>query len=303
MTTSTVARPVAEEPAVQRPVADPAYTQPASSEPGQPESGYGRRTRGGRIHLATIGLIAALASAWGGIVPFVGPTFGYSADGSSSWEWNLPHAMLALLPGAVGVCLGLFVMARSRSVDVGRGRFTLSMAGMIMILCGAWFALGPWVWPVLSSSSHYFVPASGLRLLEYVLGYSVGTGVIIAACGGYIDGWASRFDRRALRRSAATAPVVAERETRVARDDAAGSRDDAAGSQDDAAGYGRQGTGAELDAPVMREGVGRNEAGPATYASMIGRERVSGDVPTENEEFAEENTAVGDQHGTTRSGV
>ena len=61
------------------------------------------------------------------------------------------------------------------------------------MLCGAWFALGPFVWPVISSSGGYFVAASRLSLLEYELGYSIGTGLIIVMCGAFVDGWASRL--------------------------------------------------------------------------------------------------------------
>ena len=55
----------------------------------------------------------------GGIVPYIGPLFHFDADRSGSWHWNLAHAVLALAPGAIGVLLGLFVVAQapaSRSV-------------------------------------------------------------------------------------------------------------------------------------------------------------------------------------------
>src|SRR5271170_8087752 len=32
-------------------------------------------------------ILALLLSAWAGIVPLVGPTFGFAADGRSSWTW------------------------------------------------------------------------------------------------------------------------------------------------------------------------------------------------------------------------
>ena len=40
------------------------------------------------------GFLALLLSAWAGIVPFVGPSFGFSADGTASWTWNLVHGLL-----------------------------------------------------------------------------------------------------------------------------------------------------------------------------------------------------------------
>lgn len=150
------------------------------------------RLRLGRVGLGTAGVVAVLASAWGGIVPYVGPLFGFSADGAGSWYWNLAHAMLALVPGAVGVLLGLFVIAESRGVVIGKGRLSLAMAGTLLILCGAWFAIGPYAWPVLTNNGTYFNSATHMRFLTYELGYSVGVGLVLVMCGAFVAGWASR---------------------------------------------------------------------------------------------------------------
>jgi hypothetical protein len=153
----------------------------------------GTRVRLGRVGLALAGVIALLASAWGGVVPYVGPLFGYSADGSDAWHWSLPHAFLALVPGVVGVLLGLMIVAESRGITVGKGRVSLATAGTLLMVCGAWFAIGPLAWPVVfTSSSGYFVATSHLGLLENEVGYSIGTGLILVICGAFVDGWASR---------------------------------------------------------------------------------------------------------------
>ena len=68
----------------------------------------------------------------------------------------------------------------------------LTLAGVIAVLCGAWFVIGPYAWPVITSSSGYFVAASPLRELANVVGYSLGTGVILASLGAFAIGWASR---------------------------------------------------------------------------------------------------------------
>jgi hypothetical protein len=153
----------------------------------------GTRVRLGRVGLALAGVIALLASAWGAVVPYVGPLFGYSADGSDAWHWSLPHAFLALVPGVVGVLLGLMIVAESRGITVGKGRLSLATAGMLLMVCGAWFAIGPLAWPVVfTTSSGYFVATSHLGLLEDEVGYSIGTGLILVICGAFVDGWASR---------------------------------------------------------------------------------------------------------------
>jgi hypothetical protein len=161
----------------------------------------------GRFGIGAAGVVAVLVSAWGGIVPYVGPLFNYSGDGSGSWHWNLVHAVLALAPGILGVLLGLFVIAESRGVVVGRGRLSLATAGTLLMVCGAWFAIGPLAWPVLSNGSGYFVASTHLRVLAYEVGYSIGTGLILVICGAFVDGWASRHQPKA---TAVTLPPQAD---------------------------------------------------------------------------------------------
>jgi len=60
------------------------------------------------------------------------------------------------------------------------------------MICGAWFAVGPLAWPVISNGSGYFIATTHLRVLAYEVGYSVGTGLILVVCGAFVDGWASR---------------------------------------------------------------------------------------------------------------
>jgi|HubBroStandDraft_6_1064221.scaffolds.fasta_scaffold218611_2 hypothetical protein len=173
------------------------------------------RVRLGRVGLGTAGVVAVLASAWGGIVPFVGPLFNFSGDGSGSWHWNLAHAVLALAPGAAGVLLGLFVIAESRGIVVGKGRLSLAAAGTLLMVCGAWFAIGPLAWPVLSNSGTYFAASSHLRLLAYEVGYSIGVGLVLVVCGAFVDGWASRHQPKATVVPDATAndPAVGQAAT------------------------------------------------------------------------------------------
>jgi hypothetical protein len=162
-----------------------------------PEIDAAAKVRLGRFGIGTAGVVAILASAWGGIVPYVGPVFGFSGDGSASWHWNLAHGVLALAPGIAGVLLGLFVLVESRGITVGKGRLSLATAGTLLMVCGAWFAIGPLAWPVLSNSGAYFVGGTHLRVLAYEAGYSIGTGFLLVVCGAFVDGWASRHQRKA----------------------------------------------------------------------------------------------------------
>jgi hypothetical protein len=133
-----------------------------------------------RLFLA--GFVALIASAWGGIVAFVGPTFGFSADGTGSWHWDLSHALLALIPGAMGCVVGVALMGYSRSRS--RTFLGLGVIGLLAVVSGAWFAIGPLAWPVLYGSRSYFVGATPLRELAYLVGYSLGPALILAVAGG-----------------------------------------------------------------------------------------------------------------------
>jgi hypothetical protein len=163
------------------------------------------RVRVGRSGIGTVGVLTVLISAWGVLIPFVGPAFGYRGTGEPSWHWSNAHLVLALVPGVVGFLMGLVILQGTGRVAVGRGRISLAVAGLIAMLCGAWFIIGPLAWPVITNNGAYFAPAAPLRSLAYQVGYGLGTGLILAVCGGYVMGWASRHQRSAV----ATAPAVA----------------------------------------------------------------------------------------------
>ncbi len=135
--------------------------------------------------IETAGVLIVLLGAWGGIVPFVGPLFGFSGDGSAAWRWNMAHALLGLAPGAVAVAAGLLVMLAGGALYRPGG---LVVGGFFAALCGAWFVIGPVAWPVLGHSSTYLVQARPLRELAYWAGYSLGTGALLVGVGAFVLG-------------------------------------------------------------------------------------------------------------------
>jgi len=171
----------------------------------------GARMDGGRTGIVNVGVLTILISAWGALIPFVEPIFGFHATGTPSLHWNAAHTLLAVVPGTVGVAMGIVVLWAASQVAVGRGRITLVWAGLITILSGAWFIIGPRAWPVITTHGLYFASASPLRGLLYQVGYALGTGVILVVCGGYVMGWASRHqisDSAAVSSDVASAPMV-----------------------------------------------------------------------------------------------
>ncbi len=146
----------------------------------------GRRTavRPYRLSIEMAGLLIVLLGAWGGIVPFVGPLFGFSGDGSSAWTLNMSHSMLSLAPGAVAVGCGLLVMLAGQFLA---GRRVLAFAGLVVAVCGAWFIIGPLAWPVLKGTT-FFVGDRPLRELAYWIGYSLGPGSLLVGLGAFVLG-------------------------------------------------------------------------------------------------------------------
>lgn len=136
------------------------------------------------------GILALLISAWAGIVPFLGPTFGFSADGAPSWTWNELHALGAVVPGAVGILMCLIVLACARRPMGLQSAGMLAASGFVLFLCGAWLTVAPLVWPVLVGP--YFHAASPLTTLEYWMGYASGPGLLMAAFGAMVIGRAGR---------------------------------------------------------------------------------------------------------------
>lgn len=135
-----------------------------------------------RLSVEMAGALACAVGAWGGIVAFVGPLFGYRADGTPAWTWNLPHAFLWLLPGAAAFVGGLAIIIGGRSVY--RRHVGLAVAGALVAIAGAWFIVGPLAWPVLEGAN-VFSPASALRELEYWVGCSLGPGGVLIALGSF----------------------------------------------------------------------------------------------------------------------
>lgn len=158
-------------------------------------AGGGRAAPSAPGGLLLIGFLALLDGAWGGIVPYLGPTFGYSSNGVSSFSWTTQHSLLYLIPGAVAVFCAfcLFTLTMSKSIF---GLFGVGTFGLLLAACGAWFILGVVAWPILYSSPAVFTAATPTGTFVNLLGYNLGPGIILALLGGMALGVA-RGGRRA----------------------------------------------------------------------------------------------------------
>jgi hypothetical protein len=139
------------------------------------------------LGMLTAGIGAVLVGAWAGIVPFVGPTFGYTLGASAAWRVTSDHVYLQLAPGAAGVVAGLvclgFVPGRDRA-PFWRG--VAVVAGLSAAAAGAWLVIGPDAYTVLRhvGANGRTLPTRSLAGLVTQVGYYLGPGVLLAVFGG-----------------------------------------------------------------------------------------------------------------------
>jgi len=135
------------------------------------------RTRGG-----VSGILLILLGAWGAIIPFVGPYFGYAYTPDTTWTYTTGRLWLSILPGAAAFLGGIMVLLAATRPAAMAG-------GFVALLGGVWFVVGapilavavgtgtngPGV-PVAGAGSAFSAPV--MRLLEG-LGFFYGLGVMI----------------------------------------------------------------------------------------------------------------------------
>lgn len=85
---------------------------------------------------AASGLLVVALGAWGALIPFVGPYFGYGFGSHAAWHYTANRMWLDILPGAVAVAAGMLMLSAAT-------RRAGMLAGLLGLAAGAWFAVGP----------------------------------------------------------------------------------------------------------------------------------------------------------------
>jgi hypothetical protein len=125
------------------------------------------------------GILLVLLGIWGGLVPFVGPIFGYAYTPDVAWHYTTGRLFLEILPAAATIVGGLLLLGSAN-------RMITLFGGWLAVVAGAWFAVGP----TLSRLFNGGVPAAGApastsatqAALEE-LGFFVGLGVVVVFLG------------------------------------------------------------------------------------------------------------------------
>ena len=124
-----------------------------------------------------------LLGIWGGLIPFVGPYFGYAFGSHATWDYTANRLWLDILP-AVAVVVGALVLLRAGHRVSGTLGSWLAIAG------GAWFAVGP---AVSRLWDHAAGPIGGplfgnTRQMLELVGYFYGLGIVIVGLAAFALG-------------------------------------------------------------------------------------------------------------------
>src|SRR5882724_1964418 len=156
------------------------------------------RTRG-----AASGVLLVLLGAWGGLVPFIGPHFGYAYTPNEAWTMTAGRLWLEVVPGAVAVLGGLILIgSANRAIGL--------WAGWLTAVAGAWFAVGPVISRLWGGQPQPGSPVGGSTVTSVVeeIGFFTGLGVVIVFLAATALG---RFSVVGIKEALAHAtPAVAE---------------------------------------------------------------------------------------------
>jgi hypothetical protein len=172
-------------------------------------------TRGGRLHIprsrgAASGFLLILLGIWGAVIPFIGSNFDFAY--SQGQAWTAGRGWLEVLPGAVTVLGGLFLLVSSN-------RATAMLGGWLTVIAGAWFVVGrAFAGPLALGDVGTPVAASDTKRVWLELTYFYGLGALIVFLGALALG---RLSVRSVRDvEYARRPVVAAAEPAQVREQA-----------------------------------------------------------------------------------
>lgn len=144
-----------------------------------PEHEHPGRLQMPRSRGAVSGSLLVLAGVWGGLIPFLGPRFDFAYTPAQEWAWTTARGWFEVLPGAAAVLGGLLLLA-------SRNRVGATFGGLLAVLAGAWFVVGPRVAPLMRLGTIGDpVGATERKRAVLELSYFTGLGVLIVLVGGF----------------------------------------------------------------------------------------------------------------------
>ena len=84
---------------------------------------------------AVSGVLLIILGAWGALAPLIGPSFDFTTDSTSTWNFTNDTVWLSILPGAAAIVGGLILLGSANRAKAGLGAW-------LGIAAGAWFVAG-----------------------------------------------------------------------------------------------------------------------------------------------------------------
>lgn len=84
---------------------------------------------------AVSGLALIVLGAWGALAPLVGPSFDFTTDSPTTWNFTNDTIWLSILPGAAALVGGFLLLTSAN-------RATAAFGAWLGIAAGAWFVAG-----------------------------------------------------------------------------------------------------------------------------------------------------------------
>ena len=129
--------------------------------------------------IRVLGIALVLVGAFGALVPFVGPLFGYTMGSTGAWVITESRVTLHLIPGLVAILGGSIMVGGSSRARLG---------AVLALLGGIWFTVGPEIRPAWAGSDGGGMMMMGGNVWSTIassLGYHDGTGVVIIVLAAY----------------------------------------------------------------------------------------------------------------------
>ncbi len=155
------------------------------------------------------GILLVLLGIWGGLIPFLGPVFGYAYTPDVAWHFTMGRLYLEILPAAATIVGGLLLVGTAH-------RGISQLGGWLAAIAGAWFAVGPTLSVLFNSGAPAAgVPASAAAAQASIeeLGFFVGLGVVVVFLAAIALGRSSVVSLKDLRRGGAPTEVSPGDET------------------------------------------------------------------------------------------
>ncbi|MGH8919061.1 MAG: hypothetical protein ACRD0H_12185 [Actinomycetes bacterium] len=95
------------------------------------------------------GAVITIVSVFGGVFPYFSAGAGLPLDGAADGAMTTWRTALHLVPGVVGVAIGLYLMAWGRRGAPLSGATGGRLAARLALVTGGWFAIGPYIWSLI----------------------------------------------------------------------------------------------------------------------------------------------------------